>query len=249
MLRAKDPVIRSRFFFAETAWAIPRVISIFRNLVFILRPARIPSSVFPEAAVTGDTLAALFAGVLAARSTVRSPTAIPAAIPIPLIPNNGSAENSSPTPSRRMMHRIHVITIPSSTPSGIAILHQFSASSLTKRMICFLLIPRQRIRPKNCVRWATSLLILPAIISTPAVKINTNRTAAVANSVWAITLSAASATENVPCLARSLSNSILTPKSAMLNMAVTKKTEKMMQRRVIRLLRLCAFAEIGIRLR
>ena len=66
---------------------------------------------------------------------------------------------------------------------GIAVLHQFKASSLTKRIICCLLIPMQRIIPKNLVRCATLLLMLLEIISTPAASMSMNRTAAVTKSV------------------------------------------------------------------
>ena len=92
-------------------------------------------SEFPETAVTGDTFAARFAGDLAARSTVTIPTIIPLIIPMMLIPNRGISENSSPTIKRRAAHKPQVDTVPSISPAGTAVLHQFSASSRTKRMI------------------------------------------------------------------------------------------------------------------
>ena len=62
---------------------------------------------------------------------------------------------------------------------GIALLHQFNASSRTKRMICFLLAPMQRIMPKNFVLWETLLFMQLEIISTPAVRIIRNTAPAI----------------------------------------------------------------------
>ena len=46
-------------------------------------------------------------------------------------------------------------------------------------MTCRLLMPMQRIMPKNWVRWARLLFMLPEIISTPASSTSTNSTAAI----------------------------------------------------------------------
>ena len=104
---------------------------------------------FPEAAVTGETFAALFAGELAAINTVRTPTITPLTMPIALKPNSGIFANSSPTSNFSTAHKIQDVTIPSTTPAGTAVLHQFNASRRMKRVICRLLMPMQRIIPKN----------------------------------------------------------------------------------------------------
>ena len=62
---------------------------------------------------------------------------------------------------------------------GTAVLHQLRASSRTNRMTCRLLMPMQRIMPKNWVRWARLLFMLPEIISTPASSTSTNSTSAI----------------------------------------------------------------------
>jgi len=68
------------------------------------------------------------------------------------------------------------------TPKGIAVLHQLRASSLTKRIICCLLIS------KNLVRWATLLFMLLEIINTPAISIRINNTTATENNVCTVAL-------------------------------------------------------------
>ncbi|ACA55173.1 hypothetical protein CLK_0109 [Clostridium botulinum A3 str. Loch Maree] len=120
---------------------------------------------------------------------------------------------------------------------------------MTKRIICCLLIPMQRIIPKNFVLWATLLFILLEIISTPAISISTNSTAAVEYRVCAATLLPSSCSARLPCLFSNLVSSILTPISAILKTAVTKNTANIIHRSVMRFCRLCTFAEIGIRLR
>ncbi len=107
-----------------------------------------PWSAFPDTAVIGDTFAACFAGAFAAISTVISPTKIPQAMPKILIPKRGISENSSLTTKRSTAHSPHVVTTPKIRPMGTAVLHQFNASKRTKRMVCCLLIPMQRIIPK-----------------------------------------------------------------------------------------------------
>ena len=158
---------------------MPRAVSIFANRVFAALLIFFPSPAFPVTADTGDTLDALFAGDCAAIRTVIIPTATPLTIPAALTPNNGILTNSSPAINRSRAHTPHVTRIPRMTPAGIAILHQFRASSLTKRIICSLLIPIQRIIPKNFVLWATLLFILPAIISAPAISIKINSITAI----------------------------------------------------------------------
>ena len=73
----------------------------------------------------------------------------------------------------------HVMSVPRIRPAGTAVLHQFSASSLTKRRICRRLAPTQRSMPKNFVRWATLLFMPPEIISTPASSTRKKRTKAI----------------------------------------------------------------------
>ena len=96
-----------------------------------------------------------------------------------LIPKRGISENSSLTTKRSTAHSPHVVTTPKIRPMGTAVLHQFNASRRTNRIICCLLIPMQRIIPKNLVLWATLLFILLEIIKTPAIKISRNRTTAI----------------------------------------------------------------------
>lgn len=103
----------------------------------MLRRTFFVSSVFPDTAKIGDTLAARFAGVLAASSTVAIPITMPLIIPIRLIPKRGMAVNSSLTTNLRIAHSIHVLTIPNTTPIGMAVLHQLRASSFTKRASCW----------------------------------------------------------------------------------------------------------------
>ena len=88
-----------------------------------------------------------------------------------------------------MAHRIQELTVPRMTPMGMAVLHQLRASSRTNRASCCRLMPMQRIIPKNLIRWATVLLMLPEIISTPEIRIRRNRTPAIRKSVWPMELS------------------------------------------------------------
>ena len=81
-------------------------------------------------------------------------------------------------PYRSAPHTAQLENVPSTRPIGTAILHQLSASIRTKRTTCCLLIPRQRIIPKNRVRCAILLFIVPEIISTPASSTRTNSTPA-----------------------------------------------------------------------
>ena len=108
-------------------------------------------SAFPDTADTGDTLEARLAGEFDAINTVIPPTIVPHKIPITLTPNKGMVENSPATPYRKKAHSPHVMIIPNTTPTGTAVLHQLRASNLTNLFICFLLIPIQRIIPKNFV--------------------------------------------------------------------------------------------------
>ena len=179
MLSANEQTIRIRFFFADTAWWIPNAVSTFEKRTSAAWRTFSIFPEFPDTAAAGDTFDARFAGDCAASSTVRIPTTMPKIIPIMLIPKTGISENSALT-SRITAQSPHVTTMPGIIPAGTAILHQFSASSRTKHRICFLLAPIQRIMPKNLERSAISLFKLPAIIKTPASKINTNKIAATA---------------------------------------------------------------------
>ena len=163
--------------------------SIEKSPVLTLRRTSFVSFPFPETAMIGDTLPARFAGALAASSTVTVPIRTPLIIPIRLIPKRGMAVNSSLTINLRTAHRIHVLTVPNRMPTGIAVLHQLRASSFTKRASCLRLIPIQRIIPKNFVRCATVLLMLPEIISTPAMRINKNSAPAIRNRFCPISVS------------------------------------------------------------
>ena len=199
MLRAKEPVSRSRFFLAETAWRMPSEVSIRITGEKTGWRMAFPSSGPPETAAAGGTFEARPAGAPAAIRTVTTPTRAPLTIPVTLTPNRGMWENSSPTRKRRAAHRIQVVTIPSARPMGTAVLHQFRASSRTKRLTCCRLIPMQRIMPKNCVLCATLLLMLPEIIRTPAARIIRHSAAAVTRSVCPMALSNTSGRDRPPC--------------------------------------------------
>ena len=136
-----------------------------------------PISMLPDTAATGETFAARRAGECAAINTDITPTKTPLKMPSALNRNVNSL-NSPPTIFFRTTHTIHVTAILSAKPKGIAVLHQFRASSRTNCTICFLLAPMQRIMPKNFVRCETLLFIQLEIISTPAVKTKTDTTAA-----------------------------------------------------------------------
>ena len=185
----------------------------------------------------GDTFAACFAGAFAAISTVISPTKIPQTMPKILIPKRGISENSSLTTKRSTAHSPHVVTTPKIRPMGTAVLHQFNASRRTNRIICCLLIPMQRIIPKNLVLWATLLFILLEIIKTPAIKISRNRTTATERRVCPMELPSKSPIEKLPCLPTNRACSIRKSISAILNTAVTINTANTMQSSVIRFCR------------
>ena len=178
MLRAKEAVISAQFFFAAVAWWTPNAIS----MCFV--PNRTPwrsfapCDTFPETAVIGRTLAARFAGACAASKTVTRPTTMPHPTPTGLNITTGIVSHSPPMPYRRTAQTVQLASVPSKRPSGMAVLHQFSASSRTNRIICALLAPMHRSIPKNWVRWATLLFMLPEIIRTPAASTSTNSTAA-----------------------------------------------------------------------
>ena len=178
IIRAKEPVIRRRFFFDSAACFIPREVSTLNSRVLAARRIFRVFSVFPDTAAMGETFAACFAGKCAARNTVMIPTAAPQRIPGILTEKRGIFVNSPFTKNRRITHNIQQLTTPSRQPSGTAVLHQFNASSLTNRMICFLLAPIQRSMPKNAVRWATLLFIQLAIIKIPAASMITKQRAA-----------------------------------------------------------------------
>ncbi len=214
------------------------------------RRTRLVFPAFPETAAMGDTFAACFAGALAASSTVTVPMTIPLMIPTGLIPKRGIAVNSSRTTNRRNAHKIHVLTVPRAMPMGIAVLHQLRASSRTNHFNCRRLIPIQRIIPKNFVRWATVLLMLPEIISTPASRIRMNNTPASKKRLWPIAVSMTAWKVYDPaCFSLNLASSIRMSISAMLNIAVTRNTAKMIHSRVMRFWRRRTRAEMGIRLR
>ena len=81
---------------------------------------------------------------------------------------------------KRMYAQIpQLASVPRTRPAGIAVLHQFNASRRTNRMICRRLAPIQRIIPKNLIRWATLLFMLPEIINTPASNTMANNMAAI----------------------------------------------------------------------
>ena len=101
--------------------------------------------------------------------------AAPQSMPLMLTENSGISAHSPFTKNLNIRHDIQHITVPNAQPMGIAVLHQFSASSRTKRIICRLLAPMQRSMPKNFVRCATLLFMQPEIIKTPAIRIMTKQ--------------------------------------------------------------------------
>ena len=132
----------------------------------------------PDTAATGETRAACFAGEWAAMNTVTTPTAAPLRIPLMLTAKSGISTHSPFTKIFKTAHNIQQVMVPKAQPIGIAVLHQFNASSRTKRMICCLLAPIQRIIPKNAVRCVTLLFIQLEIIKTPETKMIMKQTAA-----------------------------------------------------------------------
>ena len=129
----------------------------------------------PETAAAGETREARLAGDCAASRTVTSPMTTPQTMPTGLTANRGKSANSPPMAHFKRAHNPHVTTTAAAMPMGMAILHQFSASSRTKRIICRLLAPMQRSMPKNFVRCATLLFMLLEIMSTPAVSTRKNK--------------------------------------------------------------------------
>ena len=132
-------------------------------------------SALPDIAAMGETFAACLAGDCAALNTVMIPMATPQRIPLILTENSGISTHSPFTINFNIRHDTQQVTIPNAQPIGIAVLHQFSASSLTKRTICCLLAPMQRIIPKNFVRCATLLFMQLEIIKIPAISIMTKQ--------------------------------------------------------------------------
>ena len=157
---------------------MPSDVSTFKNLVLAAWLTFLDISALPDTAATGETIAACFAGEWAAINTVMTPTKAPQRIPFILTAKSGISTHSPFTKNLKIAHNIQQVTVPNTQPIGIAVLHQFSASSLTKRIICCLLAPIQRIIPKNFVRCATLLFIQLEIINTPAINIITKQATA-----------------------------------------------------------------------
>ena len=74
----------------------------------------------PDAAISGETFAAFFAGERAASKTVSKPITIPAITLGILKLNIGIEPKYSGLSSRSMAHKPHMTTIPVITPIGIA---------------------------------------------------------------------------------------------------------------------------------
>ena len=178
IVSANEPVIRNKFFFASVAWWIPKEVSILKTPDFAAQPPCFDVPVFPDTAATGETFAACFAGEWAAINTVTIPTTAPQRIPVTLTEKSGISAHSPFTRNLNIAHNIQQVIVPSIQPIGIAVLHQFNASSLTKCMICFLLAPIHLIIPKNFVRCATVLFMQLEIINTPEISIMTKQIAA-----------------------------------------------------------------------
>ena len=149
-----------------------------RNLVFAAWTIFPDTPVLPDIAATGETFDACLAGDWAAINTVIIPTAAPQRIPFILTENSGISTHSPFTINFNTAHDTQQVTVPNAQPIGIAVLHQFNASSLTKRTICCLLAPIQRIIPKNFVRCATLLFIQLEIIKIPAIRMITKQATA-----------------------------------------------------------------------
>ena len=67
-------------------------------------------------------------------------------IPVLMLTAKSGISTHSPfTKIFKTAHNIQQAMVPKAQPIGIAVLHQFNASSRTKRMICCLLAPIQRI--------------------------------------------------------------------------------------------------------
>lgn len=61
-------------------------------------------------------------------------------------------------------HSAHTTSMLRPSPTGMAVTHHCRASRRTKRAVWRRVAPRQRIRPKNAVRWLTLLFRLLEII-------------------------------------------------------------------------------------
>ena len=80
MLNENEPTINTKFFLLDFAWWMPREVSTFIYVVLAALRTGCRSFAFPDTAASGEDFEAFFAGDLAARSTVRSPTQRPARI-------------------------------------------------------------------------------------------------------------------------------------------------------------------------
>ena len=152
--------------------------SILNNWIFNAFFTGCKSFALPETAARGETFAALFAGDLAAKSTVNTPIKIPDAILGILILKIGISPKYIGLSPRKTIHKIQVIAIPIPTPIGIANRHHLKASLRTKRFTCLCVAPIHLINPKNSIRCATLLFKLLVIIIIAALRTRTKRTAA-----------------------------------------------------------------------
>ena len=109
-----------------------REVSTLRNLVFAAWTIFPDTPVLPDIAATGETFDACLAGDWAAINTVIIPTAAPQRIPFILTENSGISTHSPFTINFNTAHDTQQVTVPNAQPIGIAVLHQFNASSLQK---------------------------------------------------------------------------------------------------------------------
>ena len=68
-------------------------------------------------------------------NTVTTPTTAPLKMPLALTAKSGMSTHSPFTTKRKIRHSTQQVTVPSAQPMGMAVLHQFSASSCTKWMM------------------------------------------------------------------------------------------------------------------
>ena len=152
--------------------------STLKSLVLAALRTGCKSFAFPDTAANGEDLEAFFAGDLAARSTVRSPTQMPAMILGMLMLKIGMPPKYIGLSHLKTKHISQTTIVPVTTPMGIASRHQWSASLRTNRITCFGVAPTQRSNPKNSILCATLLFRLLVIIRIPAHNTRTNRTIA-----------------------------------------------------------------------
>ena len=120
MLRAKELTTNRKFLRLSFAWWMPSAVSILQKNVFAALRTGARRLVFPHTAANGEALEALFAGARDARSTVRMPMMIPAAILGMLTAKAGISEKYLGLRKRSTAHNIQMTTALKRMLAGMA---------------------------------------------------------------------------------------------------------------------------------